>query len=63
MLDYSNLSFDYELSRESFSHDDKPRRKDYMTNRANRPRRRSNRRRPNHPGCGIGARRIKRVAF
>lgn len=59
MLSYANIEFAYETQRESFSYEDEPRRKDYSRSRANRPRRRSQRR----VTLGMAGRRNKRGAF
>lgn len=60
MLTYANIEFAYEQHRDTFDAepDGHPRRKGYSRNRANRPRRRANRRAP----LGIAGRRLRRVA-
>ncbi|TWT67745.1 hypothetical protein Pla123a_43030 [Posidoniimonas polymericola] len=59
MLTYANIEFAYEQSREGLGYEDQPRRKDYSRNRANRPRRRNQRR----VTLGFAGRKLRRGSF
>lgn len=59
MLSYANIEFAYEQGREGLVDEDQPRRKDYSRSRANRPRRRNQRR----AALGFAGRKLRRGSF
>lgn len=62
-FNYASQAMHYESNADSFCFDDEPRRKDYSRGKGVKSLRTRGRRRGSHPGCGIGARRNKRVVW